>query len=207
MSSSGILVNLKTAHLLCRGSIIFDMLFAIMINLQCFAVSSIILRKAVCASAVISSASSKIMSLKGMLVSNPENLANFFTLSLTMLMPRSSEAFNSKVYSRHESPRISFARHNAVVVLPTPADPENNKCGISDVFFKRDRRLPTISFWFIIDAIFVGRYFSTHIEDSVIGTYVFHLLIKLSLLNYACKLFCRSIDANRDSVITYCYYV
>src|SRR5574338_1136842 len=163
------------------------MLFAIIMNLQCFAVSSMILLKAVWASEVISSASSKITSLNGMLVSNPENLANFFTLSLTMLMPRSSEAFNSKVYSRHESPKISLARHNAVVVLPTPAEPENNRCGISDVFFRSDLKLPTISFWLIIDEIFVGRYFSTHIEDSVIGTYVLHLLIELSLLNHACK--------------------
>ena len=109
-------------------------------------VISIILLKAVWASEVISSASSKITSLKGILVSKPENLANFFTLSLTMLIPRSSDAFNSRVYSRQESPKISLVRHRAVVVLPTPADPENNRCGISDVFLRSDLRLPTISF-------------------------------------------------------------
>src|SRR5579863_920424 len=128
-------------------------------------------------------------SLNGILVSSPENLANFFTLSLTMFIPLSSEAFNSRVYSFHESPKISLARHMAVVVLPTPADPENIKCGISDMFFKRDFKLPTISFWFIMDDSFIGRYFSTHMEDSVIWSYLFALLIKLSLLYHMNKLF------------------
>src|SRR5207245_10903199 len=86
------------------------------------------------------------------------------------------------LYSRQESPRISLARHNAVVVLPTPADPENSRCGISDVFFRRDFRLPIISFWFTMEESLAGLYFSTHMVDSVIGSYLSHLLIKLSLM-------------------------
>ena len=95
-SFSSILINLKTAHLLCIGAIIFEMLFAIKINLQYFAVSSIILLSAVCASDVISSASSKIIILNGISVSSPANLENFFTLSRTMFIPRSSDALSSK---------------------------------------------------------------------------------------------------------------
>jgi len=78
-------------------SIIFDKLFAIKINLQIFAVSSTILLSAVCASVVISSASSRIIILNGISVSSPANRENFFTRSLTMFIPRSSEALSSKV--------------------------------------------------------------------------------------------------------------
>src|SRR3989338_1244991 len=99
------------------GSIIFEILFAIRINLQIFAVSSIILLRAVCASAVISSASSRIIILKGILLSSPAYLENVFTLSLTMFIPRSSEALSSKVLSFQCSPRISWDRHRARVVF------------------------------------------------------------------------------------------
>src|SRR5713226_10728598 len=99
-----------------------------------------------------------------------------------MFIPRSSDAFNSRVYSRHESPRISLAMHNEAVVFPTPAEPQNSRCCISGVFFRRDFRLPIISFWFIMVESLVGLYFSTHMVDSVIGYYLSHLLIKLSLI-------------------------
>ncbi len=75
---------------------IFEMLFAIRINLQYFAVSSIIRLSAVCASDVISSASSRIIILNGT-STIPANLENFFTFSLTIPIPRSSEAFSSRV--------------------------------------------------------------------------------------------------------------
>jgi len=79
------------------GNVFLDKLFAIKINLQNLAVSSIIRLSAVCASDVISSASSRIIILNGIFVSNPANLENFFTRSLTMLIPLSSDAFSSRV--------------------------------------------------------------------------------------------------------------
>jgi hypothetical protein len=59
----------------------------------------------------------------------------------------------------------------AVVVLPTPADPENSKCGISAGFAIRASKLPIISVWFTISESFVGRYFSTHMPvDNMLTT-------------------------------------
>ena len=162
ISSSPTLVNLKVAHLLWIGSIIFETLFAIKINLQILAVSSIILLSAVWASAVISSASSKIIILKGTF-DNPANPENFFTFSLTIPMPLSSDAFNSSRFPSIFSPKICLVIHNAVVVFPTPAEPENIRCGISVGSLIKADKLPIISLCPTISEISFGRYFSTHI--------------------------------------------
>ena len=62
--------------------------------------------------------------------------ANSFTLSRTILIPLSSDAFNSRVSLCQDSPSNSFARQRAVVVLPTPAGPAKSRCGISSGFLK-----------------------------------------------------------------------
>src|ERR1043166_6268860 len=47
--------------------------------------------------------------------------ANSFTLSRTILIPLSSDAFSSRVFLCHSSPSNSLAMHRAAVVFPTPA--------------------------------------------------------------------------------------
>lgn len=49
--------------------------------------------------------------------------ANILTLFLTTSMPLSLEAFSSRTASLNAGPNKSFAKHNIVVVLPTPGGP------------------------------------------------------------------------------------
>src|SRR3712207_4732120 len=88
--------------------------------------SSIILLKAVCASDVISSASSNIIILYGfssLPLYSPFSLiplgslitaANSLTLSRTIFIPLSSDALSSRVSLFHSSPNNSIDKHNAV---------------------------------------------------------------------------------------------
>jgi hypothetical protein len=99
--------------------------------------------------------------------------ANSFTLSRTIFIPLSSEALSSRVSLFHSSPNNSMDKHNAVVVLPTPAGPANNRCGISLGFFIRFSSEVKISFWLTICSILLGRYFSTHIKLESFVSIVF----------------------------------
>ena len=82
-------------------------------NLVWLELSSIILLKALCASVVNKSASSKIIIWKSAkyLVSNFVTIlcANDFTFSLIACIPLSSEAFNSKTLFLYSPPYNSFA--------------------------------------------------------------------------------------------------
>ena len=118
--------------------------------------------RAVCASDVISSASSSMMILKGM-SAKAAKFENRLTFSRTMLMPRSSDALSSSRLSGACLPSTWRAMHSAVVVLPTPADPENIRCGMSPGLLSSDDRLPMASDWPATSSSFCGLYFSTHI--------------------------------------------
>ena len=52
-------------------------------------------------------------------------LAKSFTLFLMMSMPRSSEAFSSRMFALHSSPKSCFAVTSARLVFPVPAGPAN----------------------------------------------------------------------------------
>lgn len=49
--------------------------------------------------------------------------ANILILFLTVSIPRSLDAFNSRTASLKELPKSILARANIVVVLPTPGGP------------------------------------------------------------------------------------
>src|SRR5262249_32756366 len=96
-----------------------------------------------------------------------DHAANPLTRSLTILMPRSSDAFSFRVLRSHSSPRSSEAMQRAAVVLPTPAGPENKRWGRSLSFIRLE--IPfTMSFSFTISESFFGRYFSDHIRVETV---------------------------------------
>ena len=56
--------------------------------------------------------------------------ANFFILSLTTWIPRSSDAFNSKTRDLYKSLQKSYLESEIIVeVLPVPGGPYINMCG------------------------------------------------------------------------------
>src|SRR6185437_1287305 len=147
---------------------VYDLL-QIITNLVVLELSSIILLNAVCASGVISSASSSTINRYIFCslfesVTNLKTAANDFTLSLTIFIPLSSEAFNSRVSLRQSTPSKYLAMHKAAVVFPTPGGPAKSRCGIDSGSLIRLEIPPITSFLLTICSRSCGRYFSTHIK-------------------------------------------
>lgn len=80
------------------------------------------LRRAICASLVIASHSSRIMSLNLLLKMVRVEAKSWISLR-TMLIPRSSEAFSSRTMLPVELPYIWRAKARIVDVLPVPGGP------------------------------------------------------------------------------------
>lgn len=140
-------------------------------NLQVLVWFSMVLLSACCASFVSASHSSRKIILKG---TSPIAfvLAKSLTLFLTISIPLSSLAFSSRKFSLYEFPKNDRAMTNASVLLPTPAGPENNRCG-RFFCFTNAFSLATISSCPFMSVNVLGRYFSVQIVDSSISPCLF----------------------------------
>lgn len=84
------------------------------------------LRRAFCASLVIASASSNMINLNELLANMVRVDANVRICSRTILIPRSSDAFNSNTIELNCLPAYNLRAHaKMVVVLPVPG---TNQC-------------------------------------------------------------------------------
>src|SRR3989338_5926187 len=94
-------------------------------------------------------------------------LAKSLTLTRTTSIPLSSDAFNSKVFCLHVSPKSCLAITKDNVVFPIPAGPAKRRCGR---FFCSTNAFifSTMSCCPLISANVEGRYFSVHIADSIL---------------------------------------